>query len=128
MLKEIVYVALYVTDQEKALAYYTNVLGFEKRFDNPTPDKTRFLTIGVPGQAVELVLWPGTPGSATPSYGRSPATYTVEVEDCRKAFDTLKARGANFVTDVLEFPWGHVAQLRDPDGNLLAIRQARRAA
>lgn len=128
MLKEMVYVALYVTDQERALAYYTNVLGFEKRFDNPTPDNTRFLTIGVPGQTVELVLWPGTPGSANPSHGRSPATYTIEVDDCRQAFATLKTRGVNFVTEVLEFPWGLVAQLRDPDGNLVAIRQARRAA
>ena len=128
MLKKMVYVALYVTDQEKSLAYYTNVLGFEKRFDNPTPEGTRFLTIGVPGQEVELVLWPGTPGNANPAYGRSPATYTIEVEDCRKAFDALKTRGVNFVTEVLEFPWGYVAQLRDPDGNLLALRQARRAA
>jgi predicted enzyme related to lactoylglutathione lyase len=29
------------------------------------------------------------------------------------------------VTDVLEFPWGYVAQFKDPDGNLLQIRQGR---
>jgi len=128
MLKQIAYVALYVSDQDKALAYYTDVLGFEKRLDSPTPDGLRFLTIGVAGQAVELVLWPGTPGSANPAHGRSPATYTIEVDDCRRAFDALKPRGVNFVTDVLEFPWGYVAQLRDPDGNVLALRQGRKPA
>jgi predicted enzyme related to lactoylglutathione lyase len=46
-------------------------------------------------------------------------------DDCRKAVDELKVRGVEFVTDVLEFPWGYVAQFLDPDGNRLQLRQAR---
>jgi catechol 2,3-dioxygenase-like lactoylglutathione lyase family enzyme len=37
MLKKVVYVALLVSDQDKALDFYTNVIGLEKRIDSPTP-------------------------------------------------------------------------------------------
>ena len=51
MLKKVVYVALLVSDQDKALEFYTNVIGLEKRGDYPTPDGgPRFLTVGVKGQ------------------------------------------------------------------------------
>ena len=42
MLKKVVYVALLVSDQDKALDFYTNVIGLEKRGDYPTPDGPRF--------------------------------------------------------------------------------------
>jgi catechol 2,3-dioxygenase-like lactoylglutathione lyase family enzyme len=64
MLKKLVYVALLVSDQDKALDFYTNVIGLEKRVDSPTPVGPRFLTVGVEGQDFELVLWPGTPARA----------------------------------------------------------------
>ena len=72
-----------------------------------------------------LVLWPGTPGQAQPAMGRPPASITIETDDCRKTVDELKSRGVEFVSDVLEFPWGYVAQFQDPDGNLLQIREGR---
>lgn len=125
MLEKVVYVSVFVKDQDKALDFYTNVLGFEKRADNPTPGGPRFLTVGLKGQDFQLVLWPGTPGQGQPFQGRSTAAYTVETKDCRKAFEALKARGVKFDTDVLEYPWGYVAVLQDPDGNRLQLRQGR---
>src|SRR3712207_2485297 len=92
MLKKVVYVALLVSDQDEALDFYTNVVGLEKRGDYPTPDGPRFLTVGVEGQDFELVLWPGTPARAK----LGSAVYTIEVENCRMAFETLKSRGVEF--------------------------------
>lgn len=124
MLKKVVYVALLVSDQDKALDFYTNVVGLEKRLDSPTPAGPRFLTVGVKGQDFELVLWPGTPGKAQ----SGSALYTIEVESCQMAFETLKSRGAKFEpAEILEFPWGYVARLQDPDGNLLQLREGRGA-
>jgi catechol 2,3-dioxygenase-like lactoylglutathione lyase family enzyme len=125
VLEKVVYTSLYVSDQDRALDFYTNVLGFEPRIDNPTADGPRFLTVAVKGQDFELVLWPGTPGLAQPVQGRVPAAYTIETKDCRKAFDALKSRGVEFETEVLEHPWGYNAIFRDPDGNRLQIRQGR---
>ena len=104
-----------VSDQDKALDFYTNKIGFEKRGDFPTPDGPRFLTIGIEGQDFELVLWPGTP--ARPKGGS--VVYTIEVEDCRQAFETLRDRGVKFDPDeVLDLPWGYAARFEDPDGRL----------
>jgi predicted enzyme related to lactoylglutathione lyase len=123
MLKKVVYVALLVTDQEKALDYYTNVIGLEKRGDYPHRDTPRFLTVGVKGQDFELALWPGTPAS-----GEADSVYTIEVEDCRMAFETLQSRGVNFEPpEVLEFPWGYAARFQDPDGNQIQLREGRGA-
>lgn len=125
MLEKVFYTSVLVTDQDRALDFYTNALGLEKRAENPTPDGPRFLTVGVAGDDFQLVLWPGTPGQAVPAMGRPPASITIATDDCRATVEQLKSRGVEFVTDVLEFPWGYVAQFRDPDGNLLQLREAR---
>jgi predicted enzyme related to lactoylglutathione lyase len=126
MLERILYVSLLVSDQDKALDYYTNVLGFKLAVDAPTNDgEARFIAVGVDGQEFQLILWPGTPGRAEPAQGRVPATYTIETKDLRKDFEELRSRGVKFETDVLEFPWGYIALFEDPDGNRLQLREAR---
>jgi predicted enzyme related to lactoylglutathione lyase len=125
VLEKVFYTSVLVTDQDKALDFYTNALGMEKRVENPTPDGLRFLTVGVEGDDFQLVLWPGTPGQAQPAMGRPPASVTIETDDIRTTFDEMKSRGVEFVSDVLQFPWGSVAQFTDPDGNLLQIREGR---
>ena len=125
MLDSVFYTALYVSEQDRALEFYTNVLGLEQRADNPTPDGPRFVTVGATGQEFQLVLWPGTPGEGQLVQGRVPAVCTFETEDCRKAVETLKSRGVKFETDVLEFPWGSIAVFQDPDGNRLQVREGR---
>ena len=119
----VAYTTVFVSDQDEALDYYTNVLGFDKGVENPTPERPRFLTVGVNGQDFQLVLWPGTPGQGQPVQGRIPAAYTIETEDCRAAYELLKSRGVKFDTDVLEYPWGYIAVFQDLDGNRLQIRQ-----
>ena len=122
MLKKVVYVALLVSDQDTALDFYTNVIGLEKRGDFPTAAGPRFLTVGVEGQDFELVLWPGTPARGE----AGSAVHTIEVEDCRIAFETLKSRGVKFEPpEILEFPWGYAARFQVPDGNLLQVREGR---
>jgi predicted enzyme related to lactoylglutathione lyase len=124
-LDKIFYTTVFVTDQDRALDFYTNVLGLENRADNPTPGGPRFLTVAVKGQDFQLVLWPGTPGKGQPVQGRIPATCTIETPDLRNAVEVLKSRGVKFETDVLEFPWGYIAMFLDPDSNRLQLRQGR---
>jgi catechol 2,3-dioxygenase-like lactoylglutathione lyase family enzyme len=125
MLENVFYTSVLVSDQDKALDFYTNVLGLEKRVENPTPDGPRFLTVGVEGDEFQLVLWPGTPGQAEPAMGRRPASVTIEVDDIRKTVEELKSRGVQYVSDLIEFRGVYVAQFEDPDGNLLQIREGR---
>src|SRR5436189_5414258 len=103
MLDKIFYTSVLVSDQDKALDFYTNVLGLEKRVENPTPDGPRFLTVGVTGEDFMLVLWPGTPGQAQPVRGGIPPSVTIEVDDLQETYKELKSRGVDFATDILEF-------------------------
>src|ERR1700745_869589 len=106
MLEKVFYTSVLVSDQDAALDFYTNVLGMEKRVENPTPGGPRFLPVGLKGDAFQPGLGPGTPGEAALAMGRAPASVTIETDDCRKTADELKSRGVEFLSDVLEFPWG----------------------
>jgi predicted enzyme related to lactoylglutathione lyase len=125
MLEKVAYASVFVSDQDRALDFYTNVLGFEKGAENPTPDGPRFLTVALDGQDFQLVLWPGTPGQAQPVQGRIPAAYTIETRDVRQAVEALTARGVKFDSGVVEYPWGYLAGFQDPDGNRLQLRELR---
>jgi len=125
MLENVVYTAVFVSDQDKALDFYTDVLGLEQRADNPTPGGPRFLAVGAKDQDFVLLLWPGTPGQAQPTQGRIPAAYTFETGDIRKEVEALTSRGVAFDTDVLEYPFAYVAVFQDPDGNRLQLREGR---
>ena len=125
MLEKVVYTSVFVSDQDRALDFYTNVLGLEQRIDNPTPGGPRFLTVAVKGQDVELVLWPGTPGQPQPTEAGVPALCTIETSDCRQAVEALTSRGVQFESEVLEHPWGLTASFLDPDGNRVRLREGR---
>jgi catechol 2,3-dioxygenase-like lactoylglutathione lyase family enzyme len=50
---------------------------------------------------------------------------TIRVPDCRAAYETLRDRGAAFLTPPVEYEWEIRAFFRDPDGHLLEISQSK---
>jgi catechol 2,3-dioxygenase-like lactoylglutathione lyase family enzyme len=130
MLTNVMYVTLYVTDQDRALAFYTEQLGLEKRIDYPGPDG-RFLTVAVPGSALEFVLWPhaaaaGQPAGAQPGF--APGPVFIESDDLRADFKVLRDRGVTFETPEPEdYAFGIRIEAVDPDGNRISLRQRKRA-
>jgi catechol 2,3-dioxygenase-like lactoylglutathione lyase family enzyme len=124
MLKKLNYATLFVRDQDKALDFYVNTLGFEKRGDNTLPGGPRFLTVGLPGQNVEIVLWKGTP--VTPkdaAPGGSGGAWALETDDCQKEFEQLASRGVKFEQAKPVEAYGAVyATFADPDGNRFMIQ------
>lgn len=125
MLNSVMYVTVFVRDQDKALDFYTRVLGLEKRADTPTPSGARFLTVAPTGEGPQIVLWPGTPGAATSSNGPIPGAIILGTSDCRKDVEVLTSRGAELEAPIVEQPRALVAVLRDPDGNRLMLRENR---
>src|SRR5688572_29651188 len=119
MFTKMMYVALFVSDQEKALDFYTK-LGFEKRIDFPGPEG-RFLTIGIKGQNIDVMLWKGIHGNANQGSGKkreddrsielplssNPGLIFIESDDLRKDFEVLRALGVKFVeTEPEDYPFG----------------------
>ncbi|MFI7111439.1 VOC family protein [Nonomuraea sp. NPDC050227] len=129
MLTTIMYTTVYVTDQDRALEFYTAGLGLDKRIDVRGPDG-RFLTVGVPGSPVQILLWShasaaGQPGDAGGS--GAPGPLILESDDLRKDFEVMRGRGVTFEeSEPVDYPFGVRAEAVDPDGNRISIRQQRR--
>ena len=104
MLEKLFYTSVLVSDQDKALDFYTNVLGLEQRVENPTPDGPRFMTVGVKGDDFQLVLWPGIPGRSPAGAGPDPGVDHDRDRGLPEGVEELKSRGVEFVSGVLGFP------------------------
>jgi catechol 2,3-dioxygenase-like lactoylglutathione lyase family enzyme len=123
-------VTLVVTNQARSLEFFTEKVGFEKKTDIHGPGGSRWVTVGLKGQDLELSLW--EVGSASdPSQkeiakqwapARSPPI-VLFVSDCRKAHREMSARGVEFPLAPMDQPWGTVATFKDPDGNLFSMNQ-----
>ncbi|MGW4532274.1 VOC family protein [Nocardia sp. NPDC004340] len=128
MLTDIMYVTVYVTDQDRALAFYTDGLGLEKHSDYPGPDG-RFLTVRAPGSPVEIILWSHPSAAGQPGGGPevlAPGPVILESDDLRKDFEVLRGRGVTFLDEEPEeYPFGMRVEAVDPDGNRISLRQRR---
>ncbi|MFJ9722365.1 VOC family protein [Streptomyces sp. NPDC101209] len=130
MLTDIMYVTIYVTDQDRALTFYTEGLGLHKRVDHRAPEG-RFLTVGTPGSPVEIVLWQNAASAGQPvreGMGVAPGPVFLESDDLRKDFELLRERGVGFdQPEPVEYPFGIRIEAVDPDGNRISLRQRTRA-
>jgi uncharacterized protein YndB with AHSA1/START domain/catechol 2,3-dioxygenase-like lactoylglutathione lyase family enzyme len=118
------YATLFVADQDRALAFYTKVLGFELVGDAPQPGGHRFIALNPPGQQQYVVLWPGTPGRSSVAKGNLPGHLICLVPDIDAAFAGLKARGATFAEHApVKAPFATFATVVDPDGNRIMVQQ-----
>jgi catechol 2,3-dioxygenase-like lactoylglutathione lyase family enzyme len=122
-------VQVWVHDQDEALAFYTDKLGFEVREDVTVPEMNNFrwLTVAPPGQDVAIVLMeiPGPPVFEEETRkkiedllarGASGGLF-FETDDARKTYEQLKQRGVEFQQEPTEQPYGIDAGFRDPSGN-----------
>lgn len=121
------------TDPEASLAFYRDTLGFEVRND-VGGGTMRWLTLGVPGQDVSLVLTPPAvdPGitdderrAVTEMMAKGTfAILTLASRDLDGAFDELAAAGVEVVQEPTDQPYGiRDFAVRDPAGNLLRVNQ-----
>ena len=119
-------VGVYVRDQQEALDFYVEKLGFKVHTDAKNGDY-RWLTVQHPDQpSFQLgLLKPGPPtmDAATAqtvqeivAKGAMPPL-VLEVDDCRAAFERMKARGVEFTQEPVERYGSWDAGFRDPSGN-----------
>ncbi|HYN51365.1 MAG TPA: VOC family protein [Thermoleophilaceae bacterium] len=132
---------LWVHDQDEALAFYTQKLGFEVQTDVTLAEMGdfRWLTVGPAGQddvSIVLMAIPGAPvmDSETGDQVRElmakgfAGTIFLTTEDCRASYEELKGRGVEFVDEPEERPYGIDSGFRDPSGNHFRLTQVREEA
>jgi predicted enzyme related to lactoylglutathione lyase len=118
--------ALYVDDQENALKFYTEKLGFEKKSDF-SQGNYRWLTVVSPEDSggVELVLESNANPAgkayqeATRAQGRPAAQFLVD--DVQAEYDRLSAEGVKFTMPVTSVTGSIIAMLDDTCGNLIQL-------
>ncbi len=117
-------VCIFVTDQDRAKAFYTQALGFEVRSDEVLypGGAARWLAVAPRGAETEIILyrmdqnWEHYRGIM----GKSQAL-TIDVTDMSAVQAELKARGVTFMQAPEKQPWGTFATIEDPDGNQLLL-------
>lgn len=125
---KIVITSVFVDNQEKALRFYTDILGFEKKHDFPMGE-FRWLTVVSPGdnEGVELLLEPDQHPAAGP-FKRAlvedgiPFT-SFGVENVQAEFERLKSAGVHFTQPPVSMGPVTTAVLDDTCGNLIQIAQ-----
>ena len=124
----IVLTSVFVDDQQKALRFYTEKLGFQKKTEIPLGEHS-WLTVVVPGDpdGIELVLEPDAHPAVRPfkralvEDGIPFASFAVE--DVRREYDRLKGLGVDFTQPPVAMGPVTTAVLDDTCGNLIQLAQ-----
>lgn len=126
---------LWVHDQDEALEFWTEKVGFEVRQDITMPElgDFRWLSVGAPGQdvAIALMAIPGPPVMDEDTRKTvedlvaqgSAGTVFLTAEDVQATYEELKGRGVEFLQEPTEQPYGIDAGFRDPSGNQMRVAQ-----
>jgi catechol 2,3-dioxygenase-like lactoylglutathione lyase family enzyme len=129
---------IYVTDQDEALAFYRDKLGFEVRMDLPMSESgtVRWLTVSPKGQPdLEIVLMPITPGPVFDEAAADQMRTLVErggigigvfeSDDVYADYERLRGEGVEFASPPQERPYGTEAIVKDNSGNWFSLTQRR---
>lgn len=123
MLTKLAVVTILVRDQDEALAYYTETLGFEKMDDINFGEGNRWLTVMVKNQK-DLQIFLQKADSfgvdAMDQVGKA-TMWAFNTDNCRETYETLKGRGVKFLGEPKEQPWGIEATFEDLYGNKFVL-------
>jgi len=120
---------IWVRNQEEAVKFYTEKLGFEKRADNEFWGGRRWITVAPKGQheleiLLEPVDWFGEEArkKSESVIGNQPIG-VFETDDCRKTYAELVSRGVPSIFPPQQQMWGIEARLADLYGNQFSLLQ-----
>ncbi|MGQ0600941.1 MAG: VOC family protein [Anaerolineales bacterium] len=136
MISKLSHSTIYVLDQDKALEFYTQTLGFEVRTDFMMEGGFRWLTVGPKGQPdLEIILYGVRAGGMyddeTAEHLRAvlekgmmgPGVF--ETPDCRETYEELSGKGVKFLQPPQDQPYGVEALFADGCGNWFSLTQHR---
>ena len=118
MIKAIKFASIPVRDQDRALAFYTEKLGFRVITDSPFDGTQRWIELGLPRAETKLVLFTA-PGQEAMIGGFMNVTFMAD--DVEATAREMKAKGVEFTREPQKADWGTSAVFRDPDGNQFVL-------
>ncbi|HYT80903.1 MAG TPA: VOC family protein [Actinomycetota bacterium] len=137
MIRTLSHVVVYVLDQDRAVRFYTEALGFTVRTD-VTMDGFRWLTVGPESQPdVAILLAEPAPPMFSEEDGSAVKTLVakgafsggvLETDDCRATFEDLRGKGVTFLEEPADRPYGVEAVFRDDSGNWFSLTERKSEA
>lgn len=118
MIKGIKFASVPVRDQDLALVFYTQKLGFKVVTDSPFDDTQRWIELRLPRADTKLVLFT-PPGQESRIGGFMNVTFMAD--DVEETAKQLQERGVEFVQPPKKADWGTAAIFRDLDGNQFVL-------
>lgn len=117
MIRGVKFVSIPVADQDRALTFYTEKLGFRLLTDQPFNDRQRWIELGISGSETSVVLF-CFDGGFQPGTKMNVTFWTDDVE---RTVRELESKGVEFVTKPQKADWGTAAIFRDIDGNTFVL-------
>ena len=118
MIERLSHTTVFVLNQDEALAFYRDKLGFEVTTDAPMGPGGRWIEMRPPGAQTGIVLF--TPPGQEDRVGTF-SGMSFECADVDATYAELKARGVEFRGEPEQQPWGRFAMLIDSEGNTFVL-------
>jgi predicted enzyme related to lactoylglutathione lyase len=114
MITQIKFASVPVHDQDRALAFFTEKLGFKVATDQPMGPGQRWIELKIGGSETRLVLF--TPEGHENRVGTFTGISFV-CDNVQKTYDEMKAKGVEFADELKTESWGTFAIFKDSEGN-----------
>jgi len=118
MFKRIKFVGIPVSDQDRALAFWKEKLGFQVVTDQPMGPGMRWIELRIPGTQTAIALF--TPPGHEDRIGTF-ASLSFGCDDVERVYQELVAKGVEFAQPPKKESWGTSAIFKDPDGNSFVL-------
>jgi predicted enzyme related to lactoylglutathione lyase len=118
-IKNIQVVSIPVSDQDRAKAFYSDVLGFDVLQDMQMDEHSRWIQLQPPGSeaSITLVTWfPSMPAGSLKGL-------VFDTDDMEVTIAQIAAKGFTIEAEIDSQPWGRFVSFDDPDGNGIILRQ-----
>ena len=118
MIKRIKFLGIPVMDQDRALRFYTEKLGFRVSTDQAFSDTQRWIELSLSGAETGIVLF--TPNGHEDRIGTFVNT-SWEVDDIETTYKELVSREVEFTGPPQKQPWGTFVMMKDSEGNQIVL-------
>ena len=125
MFKRIDHVELITSDLERAVRFYSEILGFKvkerKKVDHPPMEEIVFLQLN--DTLLELISGKAPAPAPAERWRVGYRMMAMEVEDMDRAVEYLKGKGVEISQEPVVLGTSKRGEMKDPDGNILELRQ-----
>jgi predicted enzyme related to lactoylglutathione lyase len=122
MIRKLKFTSIPVRDQDRALHFYVNTLGFTLQTDQPMGPGQRWIEVRPPKGDAGLALF------TSPGHEDRIGTFTgisMECDDVQKTYEELTAKGVEFAKPPKAESWGVAAIMKDSEGNQIVLSSSR---